>query len=99
MCSTPPAMATSIGAETDRGGHGRDGGHRTGAHAVDRVARGGLGQAREQQARRPRVRPWSPIWVVAAIGDLFDPLLGQFGVARSSSRMHRMTRSSARVWA
>ena len=27
------------------------------------------------------VRPWSPIWVVAAIGDLVDPLGGQLRVA------------------
>jgi hypothetical protein len=67
------------GPETDRGGDGRDGGHRTGAHPVDGVARGGLGQAGEQPARRPRVRPWSPIWVVAAIATSSTRSLGSSG--------------------
>ena len=69
------------GPETDRGGHVRDGGHRTGAHAVDRVARGGLGQAREQAGQATQRQPLVADLRGGGDRDLFDPFLGQFGVA------------------
>ena len=43
------------------------------------------------------VRPWSPIWVVAAMATSSTRSAGSDGLRRSSSRMHLMTRSSARV--
>ena len=46
---------------------------------------------------RPMVRPWSPIWVVAAMATSSIRSGGSGGLRRSSSRMHLMTRSSARV--
>src|SRR4051812_46589505 len=45
------------------------------------------------------VRPWSPIWVVAAMATSSTRSGGSCGLRRSSSRMQRMTRSSARVLA
>ena len=43
------------------------------------------------------VRPWSPIWVVAAMATSSTRSGGSSGLRRSSSRMQRTTRSSARV--
>ena len=40
-----------------------------------------VGSPESRAASRPRVRPWSPIWVVAAIGDLLDAVLRELGVA------------------
>ena len=48
---------------------------------------------------RPIVRPWSPVCVVAATATSSIRSGGSCGLRRSSSRMHRTTRSSARVWA
>ena len=82
MCSTPPAMATSIAPNAiERGGRG-DGGHRAGAHAVDRSSRGWSSAGRPAgAAMRPRVRPWSPIWVVAAMATSSTRSGGRLGVA------------------
>ena len=43
------------------------------------------------------VSPWSPIWVVAAMATSSTRSGGSDGLRRTSSRMHRMTMSSARV--
>src|SRR5690349_2797881 len=43
------------------------------------------------------VRPWSPIWVVAAMATSSTRSGGRLGLRRTSSRMTRTTRSSARV--
>ena len=50
-------------------------------------------------AERPMVRPWSPIWVVAAMATSSTRSGGSAGLRRMSSRMTRTTRSSARVCA
>ena len=49
MCSTPPAMTTSYGAEADARRGGGHGGHRAGAHAVDGEAGHGFGQPGEDR--------------------------------------------------
>src|SRR5689334_10546196 len=43
------------------------------------------------------VRPWSPVWVVAAIATSSTRSGGSWGFRLTSSRMQRITRSSARV--
>ena len=43
------------------------------------------------------VRPWSPVWVVAAMATSSIRSGGSDGLRRTSSRMQRITRSSARV--
>ena len=55
------------------------------------------GRPASSAAVRPMVRPWSPIWVVAAIATSSTRSGGSCGLRRRSSRMQRMTRSSARV--
>ena len=55
------------------------------------------GRPASRAAVRPMVRPWSPIWVVAAIATSSTRSGGSDGLRRISSRMHLMTRSSARV--
>ena len=55
------------------------------------------GSPASRAAVRPMVRPWSPIWVVAAMATSSTRSGGSDGLRRSSSRMHLMTRSSARV--
>src|SRR5262245_56872797 len=58
-----------------------------------------FGRPARRAAVRPMVRPWSPIWVVAAIATSSTRAGGRFGLRDINSRMHRMTRSSARVFA
>ena len=58
-----------------------------------------FGRPESSAARRPMVRPWSPICVVAAMATSSTRSGGSSGLRRISSRMHLMTRSSARVWA
>ena len=48
-------------------------------------------------ALRPRVSPWSPIWLVAAMATSSMRSGGSEGLRRSRSRMTLTTRSSARV--
>ena len=55
------------------------------------------GRPASSAAVRPMVRPWSPIWVVAATATSSTRSGGSDGLRRISSRMHLMTRSSARV--
>ncbi|GAA4313966.1 hypothetical protein GCM10023162_20160 [Klenkia terrae] len=58
-----------------------------------------VGSPASSAAVRPMVRPWSPIWVVAAMATSSTRSGGSPGLRRMSSRMQRTTRSSARVWA
>jgi hypothetical protein len=58
-----------------------------------------FGSPASRAAVRPRVRLWSPICVVAAMATSSTRSGGSDGLRRSSSRMHRTTRSSARVCA
>jgi hypothetical protein len=97
MCSTPPAMATSVPpnamlpatvvAAVSAPAHIRS----IAYPGTDR------GSPASTAAVRPIVRPWSPICVVAAMAT--SPIWsgGRPGLRRSSSRMTRTTRSSARV--
>ncbi len=55
------------------------------------------GRPARSAAVRPMVRPWSPIWVVAAMATSSTRSGGSDGLRRMRSRMHLMTRSSARV--
>ena len=50
-------------------------------------------------ALRPIVRPWSPVWVAAAMATSSIRSGGSPGCRRSSSRITLTTMSSARVWA
>ena len=100
MCSTPPAMATSMAPNAIERAVVGDGGHRAGAHPVDGVAGRGLRQAGEQRGQCGRgsgpgrrsgwSRRWPPPrpapWAARGCG----------AAARGCSLM---TRSSARVWA
>src|SRR3954471_18044046 len=56
-----------------------------------------FGSPASSAAVRPMVRPWSPIWVVAATATSSTRSGGRPGLRRISSRMHLTTRSSARV--
>ncbi len=56
-----------------------------------------FGSPASSAAVRPMVRPWSPIWVVAAMATSSTRSAGSAGLRRISSRMQRTTRSSARV--
>ena len=56
-----------------------------------------LGSPASTAAERPMVRPWSPIWVVAAMATSSIRSAGSDGLRRHSSRITRTTRSSARV--
>ena len=99
MCSTPPAMATSyapmamplatVVTAVIAPAHIRS------------MAKPGtvLGRPASRAAVRPMVRPWSPIWVVAAMATSSTFSGGSCGLRRISSRMQRITRSSARVLA
>ena len=99
MCSTPPAMAISVApnemlpaavvAAVSAPAHIR-------SMAYPGTERGSPAST---AALRPMVRPWSPIWVVAAMATSPTRSGGRSGLRRSSSRMTRTTRSSARVWA
>ncbi len=97
MCSTPPAMAMSMAPNAI-------------CPAVEVTAVIApahirsmeypgvvLGSPASSAAVRPIVRPWSPICVVAAMATSSTFSGGSCGLRRSSSRMHLMTRSSARV--
>ena len=55
------------------------------------------GSPASRAAVRPMVRPWSPIWVVAAMATSSIRSGGSSGWRRISSRMQLTTRSSARV--
>ncbi len=55
------------------------------------------GSPASRAAVRPMVRPWSPVWVVAAMATSSIRSAGREGLRRMSSRMHLTTRSSARV--
>jgi hypothetical protein len=99
MCSTPPAIATSyapiaiplamVVTAVMAPAHMRS------------IAKPGtdVGRPASRAAVRPMVRPWSPIWVVAAMATSSTRSAGIRGLRRSSSRIQRMTRSSARVLA
>lgn len=56
-----------------------------------------VGSPARMAAVRPRVSPWSPICVVAATATSSTRAGSSCGLRRSSSRMHLITRSSARV--
>jgi hypothetical protein len=56
-----------------------------------------FGSPASSAAERPMVRPWSPVCVVAAMATSSTRSAGSAGLRRSSSRMQRTTRSSARV--
>jgi hypothetical protein len=56
-----------------------------------------FGSPASSAAVRPMVNPWSPIWVVAATATSSTRSGGSCGLRRMSSRMQRITRSSARV--
>jgi hypothetical protein len=56
-----------------------------------------FGSPASSAAVRPMVSPWSPICVVAAMATSSTRWAGSDGLRRSSSRMQRTTRSSARV--
>lgn len=97
MCSTPPAMTTSYAPKA-----------MPAAVVVTAViapahirsmAKPGtdLGSPASSAAVRPMVRPWSPIWVVAATATSSTRSGGSSGWRRSSSRMTLTMRSSARV--
>jgi hypothetical protein len=97
MCSTPPAMATSYAPKPRcrrRRGHR---GHRARAHAVDGEAGDGLGQPGEQRGGAADGQALVADLRGRRDRDLVDALRRQLGLRRSSSRMQRMTRSSARV--
>ena len=55
------------------------------------------GSPASSAAVRPMVRPWSPVWVVAAMATSSIRSGGSSGCRRTSSRMQLTTRSSARV--
>src|SRR5512132_1470888 len=55
------------------------------------------GSPASNAAERPMVRPWSPVWVVAAIATSSMRSGGSSGWRRTSSRMQSTTRSSALV--
>ena len=99
MCSTPPAIATSYAPKamplaTDVTAVIAP------AH-IRSIANPGtdVGRPASSAAERPMVRPWSPIWVVAAIATSSIRSGGSWRLRRSSSRMTLTTRSSARVCA
>ncbi len=97
MCSTPPAIATSYAPKAMplavvvtaviAPAHIRS------------IEKPGtvFGSPDSSAVRRPRVRPWSPIWVVAAMATSSTRSGGRFGLRRTSSRTQLITRSSARV--
>jgi hypothetical protein len=99
MCSTPPAIATSyapiamplatvVTAVIAP------------AHIRSSAYPGTVfGRPASRAAVRPMVSPWSPICVVAAMATSSTRSGGSCGLRRSSSRMQRTTRSSARVFA
>ena len=97
MCSTPPAMATSYAPKAMP-----DATVVTAVIApahIRSIAKPGTdrGSPASSAAVRPMVRPWSPIWVVAAMATSSTRSGGSSGWRRSSSRMQLTTRSSARV--
>ena len=57
------------------------------------------GSPARMAAVRPIVRPWSPVWVAAAMATSSIRSGGSPGWRRSSSLITLTTRSSARVWA
>ncbi len=99
MCSTPPAMATSYAPNAMP--------EATVVTAViapahiRSIAKPGtlVGSPARMAALRPMVRPWSPVWVVAAIATSSIRSGGSPGCRRSSSRITATTMSSERVCA
>ena len=99
MCSTPPAMTTSYAPKAMpeavvvtaviAPAHMR---------SIEKPGTD-VGRPDNSAAIWPIVRPWSPIWVVAAMATSSTRSGGSAGLRRISSRMHRMIMSSARVWA
>ncbi len=97
MCSTPPAMATSY-APMAMPPATLVTAVIAPAHIRSMAYPGTvLGRPASSAAIRPMVSPWSPIWVVAAIATSSTRSGGNCGLRRISSRMQRITRSSARV--
>ena len=97
MCSTPPAITTSYAPAT-----------MPEAVVVTAViapahirsmAKPGTERGSPARIRlvRPMVRPWSPVWVAAAMATSSIRSGGSSGCRRRSSRMTLTTRSSARV--